>query len=71
MSKADVYSGYRPYHLRESLFAWPPGSGSRSELANKFHAPWRVETLPDASALGATAYTTGSTNIAPGDFTVP
>lgn len=71
MSKPDVYSGYRPYHLRESLFAWAPGAGSRSELANKFHAPWRIETLPDASALGATAYTTGSTNIAPGDFTVP
>ena len=69
--KPDMYSGYRPYHLRESLFAWPPGGGSRSELANKFHAPWRIETQPDAAGLSASAYTQGSTNISPGDFTVP
>jgi hypothetical protein len=62
---------YRPYHLRESLFAWAPQSGSRAALDNKFHVSDRLDVPPDAAARDGTAYFSSTNNVAPGDYEVP
>ena len=71
MAKADTYAGYKPYHLRESLFPWPPQSGTRKELDEKFHAPHRADAPPDASLQMGSTYHVTTSNVMPGDYEVP
>jgi hypothetical protein len=71
MPKPDVLSTYKPYHLRESLFAWPPQAGSRKDVDSKFHAPHRADAPPDASLSMGSTYHVTTSNVAPGDYEVP
>jgi hypothetical protein len=64
------YSGYRPYHIRESLLTWQPGQ-SRAVTENIYHASNYTYKVPDAKSLSSSLYGLATDNLHKQDFIKP